>query len=67
MSDIPWAAVAPVLVLLLVFVIYCWVDISRNQVRYLPKWVWVVICGISIPLGGIVYLLIGRDQGDSPA
>ncbi|MGA7269798.1 MAG: PLDc N-terminal domain-containing protein [Acidimicrobiia bacterium] len=67
MSDIPWAAVVPVAVLLAAFVIYCWVDISRSRVRYLPKWAWAVICGVSIPVGGIVYLLVGRDQGAAPS
>ncbi|MCP3999050.1 MAG: PLDc_N domain-containing protein [bacterium] len=43
------------------FVVWCWVDISRNEVRYLPKWLWAVICIISIPIGAIVYLLVGRD------
>jgi hypothetical protein len=63
MSDVPWAALAPFVVLLGAFIIYCLVDISRNRVRYLPKWAWAIICVVSIPLGGIVYLLIGRDQG----
>jgi len=62
MSEVPWAALAPLLVLLMAFVVWCWVDISRNEVRYLPKWLWVVICLISIPLGGIVYLLVGRQN-----
>ena len=64
MGELNWAAIAPILVLLLAFVVWCWVDISRNEVRYLPKWLWAVICLISIPLGGIVYLLVGR--GSSP-
>jgi hypothetical protein len=64
MSDIPWAAVAPVLVLLLAFVAYCVVDIARHDVRYLPKWAWILICCLfSIPIGGIVYLIVGRDSG----
>ena len=61
MDDVPWAAVAPLLVLAAAFVVYCLVDISRNEVRYLPKWAWAVICVISIPIGAIVYLLVGRD------
>ena len=61
MSDIPWAALTPLIVLALAFVIYCVFDVSRNEVRYLPKWAWIVICLVSIPLGGVVYLLIGRD------
>ena len=59
---ISWAALAPILLLALAFVIWCWVDISRNEVRYLPKWLWAIICVISIPLGGIVYLLVGRES-----
>jgi len=67
MSDIPWAALVPVFVIVGAFVVYCLVDISRSRVRYLPKWAWVTICMVSIPLGGIVYLLVGREQGDGPS
>ena len=63
--DIPWAALAPIAVLAVGFVVYCWVDISRNEVRYLPKWAWALICLLSVPMGGIVYLLVGRNQGGS--
>ncbi len=61
--DIPWAALAPVIVAALAFVGYCWFDISRSDVRYLPKWAWAVICLLSVPMGGIVYLLVGREPG----
>jgi len=61
MNNINWAAWAPVGVLLVVFVVYCWVDIARHEVRYLPKWVWAIIAAISIPVGGVVYLVIGRE------
>ena len=61
--DIPWAAVVPLVVAGLAFVVYCLVDIARHDVRYLPKWAWALICALSIPLGGIVYLLVGRDPG----
>jgi hypothetical protein len=63
--DIPWAALAPVIVVAVAFVAYCWVDISRNDVRYLPKWAWALICLLSVPVGGLAYLLFGRDQGGS--
>lgn len=61
-TDIPWAAVAPVIALLVGFVIYCWVDIARHAVKKLPKWAWAIVCVASIPVGGIVYLLIGHDE-----
>ena len=61
MSDISFAAIAPLLILALAFVIYCWVDIARNEVKHLPKWVWAIIAIISVPIGGIIYLVVGRD------
>jgi hypothetical protein len=60
--DIPWAALLPVLLLMLAFVGYCLVDLARHEVRYLPKWAWAIICLVSVPLGGIVYLLAGRKR-----
>jgi len=62
MSGISLAAVAPLLILALAFVIYCWVDIARNDVKHLPKWAWAIIAVISIPIGGVVYLVIGRES-----
>lgn len=61
MSDISFAAIAPLVVLALAFVIYCWVDIAKNEVQHLPKWAWAIIAFISIPIGGIIYLAVGRD------
>jgi hypothetical protein len=61
-TDIPWAAVAPLIAVAVAFVGYCLYDISRSDVRYLPKWAWALICVVSIPLGGIAYLLLGREQ-----
>jgi len=63
MDEISIAALAPLFVIALGFVIYCWVDIARSEVRHLPKWLWSVIVFVSIPLGGIIYLLIGREPG----
>ncbi len=62
-GDIAWAGLAPLFVLLFAFLVYCWVDIARHPVRYLPKWAWALICCVSIPLGPIVYLVVGRDPG----
>lgn len=61
-GDFPVAALAPLIVLALAFVGYCLFDLTRSEVRYLPKWAWAVVCIVSIPLGGIIYLLIGRQR-----
>jgi Phospholipase_D-nuclease N-terminal len=57
------AALAPILVVGAAWIALCLVDIARaERVRYLPKWLWAVICVISVPLGGIVYLVFGRRR-----
>ena len=46
------------------FAALCLADLARRaQVRYLPKWGWALACLLSIPLGGILYLSIGRVPG----
>jgi hypothetical protein len=61
-SGIPIAAILPIIVVGLLFVGYCWYDILKGKVKHLPKWLWMVICALSVPLGGIVYLLVGRNS-----
>ncbi len=60
MDSVPWDALAPVLVLAAGFIAYCLVDLSRSEVQHLPRWAWAIICLVSVPLGGIVYLTVGR-------
>jgi hypothetical protein len=55
------AVLAAIVVVAVVFEVFCQIDLYRaGAVRYLPKWAWSGICLISIPLGGIVYLSIGK-------
>lgn len=59
--EIPFAAVAPLLLLAVAFVAYCLVDLSRtSEVRGLPRWAWAIVVVISVPIGGLIYLLAGR-------
>lgn len=56
-------ALAPLVLLAVGFVVWVLVDIFRAEhVQHLPRWAWALISIVSIPLGGIVYLLIGRDR-----
>jgi hypothetical protein len=34
--------------------------VLAERVRFLPRWAWAVACLIFIPLGGLLYLLVGR-------
>lgn len=55
-------ALAPLALLLVGFVAFVVVDIARaEQVRHLPKWAWILVSVLSIPLGGVLYLVLGRD------
>jgi hypothetical protein len=56
----PWPLLV-IVALAIGFDAFCLVDIARAaNVRYLRKWAWAFICLIQCPLGGIVYLSIGR-------
>jgi Phospholipase_D-nuclease N-terminal len=57
----PVGALVPLLLLGVAFVAFCLVDLARSEVRYLPKWVWALICVASVPVGGLIYLLVGRQ------
>ena len=47
----------------IMFDVYCIVDCCKSEVTsYLPKWAWIIICLISMPLGGILYLLFGNAK-----
>jgi hypothetical protein len=59
-----------VLVLAAGFVVFCEVDLARaEEVRYLPKCVWAILCmgiGLTIPFGGIAYLVFGKVRRPRP-
>jgi hypothetical protein len=45
----------------LAFTVYCVADVARaTAVRSLSRGVWAVICLVSMPLGGILYLAAGK-------
>jgi Phospholipase_D-nuclease N-terminal len=61
-------ALVPVIVIGAGFVVFCLVDLARaRKVRYLPKWAWALVCLISVPLGGILYLIFGRPRLQAPS
>ena len=55
------AVLVPALLLAGLFVGYCLRDLVRaDRVRWVPKWVWGIVCVITVPLGGMLYLLLAR-------
>ncbi len=58
---------APLLMLLALtgFAAFCLYDLVRApRVRHLPKEIWALVIVISIPVGGIIYLALGREPAD---
>ncbi|HAB0417284.1 hypothetical protein BU619_11895 [Staphylococcus capitis] len=52
----------PIIIIIIIYLIICFVDLFKvKKTKFLPKWVWGIIICISIPLGGILYYLLGRD------
>jgi len=64
MSLPPGSAVAIcVLAVAVVFAAWCLVDLARaGQVRHLPKWAWAVVICVSVPWGGLAYLIFGKAR-----
>ena len=65
-------ALIALLVVVLGFAVCCLVDVARaREFRRLDREMWALICLVSLPLGGIVYLSLGqrwkvRDPGSVP-
>ena len=59
--DIPLAAIVPLVIASIAWLVFCFVDLARSEVRWLPKWGWALIILLSVPLGGIAYLLVAKE------
>lgn len=63
MSAMPLEAILPIFVIVIVFTVYCLVSVARaSQTRHLSRGWWALICLVSMPMGGIIYLLLGRKD-----
>jgi hypothetical protein len=49
-----------VLVIFTVFVTVFAASAPAAAVRVLPKWLWVALCLVATPIGGVLYLTLGR-------
>ncbi|MGT2906713.1 PLDc N-terminal domain-containing protein [Streptococcus dentiloxodontae] len=51
----------PLMLLVLFYVGFCWYDIFTSRgTRYLSKGIWALLCLLSMPLGGVMYFILGR-------
>jgi hypothetical protein len=64
MSPVPIALIALGIAAAVAWDGFCLRDLIKADpatVRYLPKWAWAVICLISCPWGGLLYVIVGRN------
>ena len=55
--------IIPLVLLQLILMIVALVDLSkRERVKYLPKWLWVIIIILGELLGPILYFVLGRED-----
>jgi len=53
---------APIIILELVIVGFCLYRLTKDRVKLLPKWAWALIIICVQLIGGIAFLLIGRER-----
>jgi len=60
LNEIPWGAVAPILVLSLILMITALVSCIREEKTNGPKWLWILIILIINLIGPVLYFVVGR-------
>lgn len=58
--NIEFTFLLPILVLQVIFSIYCFLIIAKNPVKFIPKWAWVILCLNTI--GCVAFLIFGRNE-----
>lgn len=58
----PVAALLPIALLAVAFVAFCEWDLSRSRAKHLPRWVWAIVIVGAVPLGGLLWLTVGKDE-----
>lgn len=52
--------ILPLVIIQFGFIIFSIYRLSKDQVRYLPKWAWLLIIIFGEILGCLIFLIIGR-------
>ena len=53
---------APVIIIEVVLVGFCLYRLTQDRVKFLPKWAWALVIIFIQLIGGISFLLIGRER-----
>lgn len=62
LASIPWALIAPLILVQFVLMIIALIDLVRIHATNGPKWLWAIIIVFVNMIGPILYFIIGRRQ-----
>lgn len=51
---------APLILIELGLKVFCLIRLSKDRVKYMPKWAWALVILIISTFGPLAYILIGR-------
>ncbi|SDL90004.1 PLD nuclease N-terminal domain-containing protein [Sediminibacillus halophilus] len=60
LNEIPWGAIAPILVLQLILMITALVSCIREEKTNGPKWLWILFILFISLIGPVLYFVFGR-------
>lgn len=52
----------PIIIIQLGLMVFSLIVLSKNNVKYLPKWAWALIIILGELIGSIIFLIIGREK-----
>jgi len=62
LANVPWAVIAPLIVVQFILMIVALVDLSKIHATNGPKILWVFLIIFASYLGSIAYFIVGRKQ-----
>jgi len=60
LNEIPWGAIAPILVLQLILMITALISCIREEKTNGPKWLWILLILFISLIGPVLYFVFGR-------
>lgn len=60
LHDIPWGAIAPILMLQLILMVTALVSCIREERMNGPKWLWILLILFVSLIGPVLYFVVGR-------
>ncbi len=53
----------PLILAVFFYISLCGYTLFKSQrTRHFSKWVWLIICVVSMPLGGLLYFVYGKER-----